>query len=84
MELSLSRDVITDIISILPHVDALYALLVAPVALVRPSAHDVIPMRTPMLMASAKLVILQLKTALIASSVVLLFGAMPALEGKDL
>jgi hypothetical protein len=84
MELSLSRDVITDITSILPHVDALNALTVVPVAIVRLSARDVMPMRTPMLLAHAKLVIQQLNTALIAIFVVLLSGAMPALKGKDL
>jgi len=84
MEHSLSRDVITDIMSILPHVDALNALPVVPVVIVRLSARDVMPMRTPMLVAHAKLVIQQLNTALIAISVVLLSGAMPAFKGKDL
>jgi len=73
-----------DIISILPHADALHVLLVVPVALVRRFAHDVIIMRTPMLMASAKLVIQQLKTALVVCSKAPLFGAITAFKGKDL
>jgi len=84
MELSLSRVATTDIMLILPQLDALCALLAVPVALVRLCAHDVLAMRTPMQLASATLVIRQLKAVLVAVSVVLLSGAIPVFKGKDL
>jgi len=83
LELLLSLIVTTGIILILPHVDALHALMVVPVALVRPLAHDVHLLFMPMLLASAPVVIQQLNIVLIAISVVLLSGAINAFKGKD-